>query len=745
MSMGLNTEKHYKALEYDKILKRLSERCSCEDSRSLALSLKPQKTLAEALALLNQTEDAYILLAKFGGPSFGTLKNIGNPLARAAAGSTLSLRELLDIAEDLRVIRSLSEWRARNNNISKPNNKTSAADGAGSPKSYILNPISSLDVFFGALTPNKFLEDKITSAVLSEDEVADSASPELYDIRRAIRRQSAKAREHLENMTRSAHYRAYLQDAIVTQRNGRFVIPVKNEHRGEVAGLVHDTSSSGQTVFVEPMAVVEANNEIKVLQSREADEIERIISELSAMAGSFKDSIIAGYENAVELNLIFAKGHLAYDMKASVPLLNDGGIIDFKKARHPLLDPKAVVPTDINLGGDFDTLVITGPNTGGKTVSIKTAGLLTLMAASGFMIPAADNSRAAVFDRVFADIGDEQSIEQSLSTFSSHITNIINIIENCGGSTLALIDELGAGTDPVEGAALAMAILERLCICGCKTAATTHYAELKAYALRTPRVQNASCEFDVNTLRPTYRLLVGVPGRSNAFAISERLGMEKALVDRAREFVASENARFEDVVDSLEKSRLEMEKEKEIAEDLRAKAEKAKDETEKRRSEIEKAAEKELEKAKGEAKRLTENAKREAAALLNEIELLRKEKNNTDNIATLAGRAKAEMKRRVTAVEDAADPVFGKISAAEEDCALPRMPVPGETVLLADIGREAVVLSPPDKNNVEVQAGIIKMRAPLANIRLIGNKKDANPANPLPGFIKTSGSRAKTE
>lgn len=419
--------------------------------------------------------------------------------------------ELLRIAEVLRVIRSLKQWRQKSASVE-----------------------TSLDPYFETLVPNKYLEEKITGAILSEEEMSDHASNELASIRRKIQSASAKARDVLDKMIHSASYQKYLQDAIVTIRDGRYVVPVKAECRANIKGLVHDTSSSGATLFIEPMGVVEANNEIRVLRSREKAEIERILAELSAEAGSFADQVTESYHMLIELNVIFAKAELGYKMKASTPVLNDKGKIKLREARHPLIDPQKVVPTDIELGIAFDTLVITGPNTGGKTVSLKTLGLLTLMAMCGLMIPARDNSELSVFGTVLADIGDEQSIEQSLSTFSAHMTNITDILKQAGTGSLVLIDELGAGTDPVEGAALAIAILERLRSLGAKTASTTHYAELKAFALQNDGVENGCCEFDVATLRPTYKLLIGVPGRSNAFAISERLGLSKEVVSRAR-------------------------------------------------------------------------------------------------------------------------------------------------------------------------------------------------------------------
>lgn len=697
----MTEQRHIKALELDKVLSMLSDLASIKDSKEMALELKPGTVLYDVQALINQTNAAYVLLAKFGGPSFGAAKNVNSSLSRAAAGGVLTMRELLDIGEVLRVIRSLYEWR-----FSQP-----GAD-------------SCLDVFFASLCPNRMLENNIFTSILSEEEMADNASRELADIRRKMRNQAQSIREKLEGLVRSTHYQKFLQDAIITQRNGRFVVPVKNEHRADVPGLVHDTSGSGATVFVEPMAVVEANNEIRVLQGKEREEIERILTELSAAAGEYAETIKNNFESMVELNLIFAKAQLAYKMKASVPILNTEGITDLRKARHPLLDPKKVVATDIRLGEEFDTLVITGPNTGGKTVSIKTVGLLTLMACCGLMIPAADESRICVFEKIFADIGDEQSIEQSLSTFSSHMVNIVDILKNADSRSLVLIDELGAGTDPVEGAALATAILERLYMQGAKIAATTHYAELKAYALETPGVENGSCEFDVASLRPTYRLLIGVPGRSNAFAISERLGIDKELIDRANEFVSTENIRFENVVDSLEQSRIQMEKERSVAESIRAEYEEKLREAERKLQEAENLRQKEYEKAQGEALKITEKARREANTLLLEIDNLRKEMKSTKDASELARRAKQAMKKGLSDIDRTVNPVTTSLYE-DDDYVLPRPLLVGDTVLLVELGKEASVLSLPDKRQqVEVLSGALRMRVNVSKLRLIEKKKE---------------------
>ncbi|MCM1545152.1 MAG: endonuclease MutS2 [Ruminococcus sp.] len=690
--------RHYIALELDKVLALLKKYTSCDDSREKALSLEPESNLDLAQSLMNQTVDAHMLMARFGGPSFGGLKNVNNSLSRANAGGVLTMRELLDVAEVLRAIRALCEWRDKNSGIE-----------------------TRIDVFFDALTPNKYLEEKITSAIISEDEMSDNASPTLYDIRRKIRAASSRVRDQLDKMIHSQHYQKLLRESIVTMRNGRYVVPVKVEHRGEVKGLVHDTSSSGATVFIEPAGVVEANNEIKVLQSKERDEIERILTELSEEAGSFYEGIKASYECAVELDVIFAKAKLAYDMKASAPQMNDKGVINLRFARHPLINPKKVVATDVNLGIDFDTLIITGPNTGGKTVSIKTIGLLSLMAMCGLMIPAGDRSEISVFEHVFADIGDEQSIEQSLSTFSSHMTNIINIVSQVNESSLVLIDELGAGTDPVEGAALAMAILERIHEKGAKIAATTHYAELKAYALQTPGIENGSCEFDVASLRPTYKLLIGVPGRSNAFAISSRLGMENGIIDRAKQLVSDENVSFEKTVQSLEESRQDYEKKKAEAEQIMVQAEKEKRQAQQYKDSIEQLREKELENARSQAMRIVEQAKRSAYALTQELEKLKKESEKSRDKAEMARRAKQLMRKSMGEFDEITNPVVELGDGKEY--VLPRPLKIGDEVHLVDIGKSAQITALENKKGeIEVLAGIMKMRTPVSNVRLITDK-----------------------
>ena len=714
--MSETMERHFKALELDKILHLLAEETSCDAAAELAQNLLPSTSLPEVKRLLTETDEAHTMMARFGAPSFGGLKDVSNSLRRAEAGGTLNMTELLRIATVLRTLRGIVDWRSKSEGVK-----------------------SILDGRFDAIMPNKYLEDRINHAILSEEEMADNASPQLAAIRRKIRSASSRAREQLEKMVRSPVTQKYLQDPIITMRDGRFVVPVKAECRGDVPGLVHDTSSSGATVFVEPMAVVEANNEVRVLLSQEQAEIERILAELSAEAGNFASGIISGYKEAVELNLIFAKANLGYKMKATMPLVNDEGKIELKRARHPLIDKEKVVPTDIELGLHFDTLVITGPNTGGKTVSLKTVGLLTLMAMCGLLLPVADNSQISIFNHVLADIGDEQSIEQSLSTFSAHMTNIIKILEQADASSLILLDELGAGTDPIEGAALAMSILEALRRKGTRIAATTHYAELKAYALQTEGVENACCEFDVTTLRPTYRLLIGVPGRSNAFAISLRLGMDPEIVEHAKELVSSENTRFEDVVQSLETSRQRLEEERKEAQRQRLEAEEASRAAKARKDAVDAQADREMEEARRRASELIARTRGQIDAMLNEMEELKKQKNKA-----LTAEQKAKLKSGLRALENEADPVRKK---DEEAYVLPRPLKKGDPVLIYDIDKKGTVLQPPDKDGKTalVQAGIIQTRVPVSNLRLLNEKPVKKPQGSVTRSVNRANVRAAME
>ena len=688
--------KNFKTLELDIILEKLANECTCEDAKDLALNLKPCTDIREVELLLSQTEDAFSLLARFGGPSFSGLKNVNNPLHRAAAGGSLNPKELLDIGYCLRAIRALDEWHGHCSGV-----------------------ITNLDFFFEGITTNKYLETRIFTSIISEEEIADKASELLSDIRRKIRSKESSIRDKLDGMIHSAHYQQYLQEAIVTQRNGRFVVPVKAEHRGNVPGLVHDTSSTGATVFVEPSSVVDANNDIKVLQGKERDEIMRILFEMSAEAGEFAESIKHSFNCAVMLNLIFAKAHLAYKMKATKPMLNNEGIIDLKKARHPLIDKNKVVPTDIRLGEEYDTLVITGPNTGGKTVTLKTLGLMSAMAMCGLLLPVADRSRLAVFDKILVDIGDEQSIAQSLSTFSSHMVNIVDIMSKTDNNSLVLIDELGAGTDPVEGAALAVSIIEKLRSQGAKIAATTHYAELKAYALETAGVTNGCCEFDVDTLRPTYRLLIGVPGRSNAFAITEHLGMDKGVIDSAKAIVGSDNRDFEAVLEQLEQSRQALEDERKIAEEMTARAKKIEERAKSEKDKIETLKQRELDKAKREAEKLIDAAKRKSSEFLLELEKLKKEQNSS-NATEIARKTRRAVKNQMGEMDEIVNPME-LADNWDDDYKLPRKPVQGDSVIIRGIGEGEIV--EVKENNILVKSGLLKTRVKMSDIMLLDKPK----------------------
>lgn len=688
--------KNHKTLELDLILEKLAAECSCDDAKDLARGLKPAGDMAEVEMLLQQTEDAFSLLARFGGPSFSGLKNVNNSLHRAAAGGSLNPKELLDIAYCLCALRTLDEWRNHSSGVK-----------------------TSLDFFFEGITSNKYLETKILSCIVSEEEIADKASDTLFDIRKKIRSKENSIREKLDSLIHSSHYQQFLQEVIITQRNGRFVVPVKAECRGNVPGLVHDTSSTGATVFIEPASVVDANNDIKVLQGKERDEIMRILYELSAESGDFAESIKHSYESAIRLNLIFAKAHLAYKMKATKPILNNEGIICLKKARHPLIDPKKVVATDIALGDEYDTLVITGPNTGGKTVSLKTLGLLTLMTMCGLLIPVADRSRVSVFNNILVDIGDEQSIAQSLSTFSSHMVNIIDIMKKADDKSLILIDELGAGTDPVEGAALAVSIIEALREKGAIIAATNHYAELKAYALDTPGVTNGCCEFDIETLCPTYKLLIGVPGRSNAFAILKHLGMTQNVIDNAKAIVGSDNRDFEAVLEKLEASRHALEEERKVAEEMTERARKIEEKAQSEMDKIETLKARELDKAKREAQKLIDAAERKSSQFLLELDKLKKEQTSS-NATEIARKTRRAVKAQMGEMDDLINP-NELADNWDYDYKLPRNPVPGDRIVIKGIGEGEVLEF--KNNNVFVKSGLLKTRVKLSDIMILDKPK----------------------
>ncbi len=682
-------QRYFRALELDKVLSKLADQANCDDSKQMALSLTPLEDYEQVKALMQKTSDAYMLSARYTTPSLHRLKNCEAALRKSEKGSDLSLRELMDVSSVLHNIRSVKDWRKR-------------CEGEK----------TSLDPLFEILTPNRELETTLDNAILSEEELSDAASRELGDLRRKINQAKLRVRERLDHLIKSPNQSKYLQEALVTMRDGRFVVPVKSEYRSEIKGLVHDTSASGATIFIEPMAVVEANNEIRVLQAKEKREIERIITELSALVGSFAEPILHSYRALVEIDLYFAKASLAYKMKATVPNIQNSGLIELKKARHPLIDPEKVVATDIILGQDFNTLVITGPNTGGKTVTLKTIGLMTLMAMCGLMLPVAENSTISVYQKVLVDIGDEQSIEQSLSTFSGHMKKITGILELAMPHTLVLLDELGAGTDPAEGAALAVAIIEELRRRGVLLMATTHYAELKVFALKTKGVVNASCEFDLETLRPTYKLSVGVPGKSNAFLISEKLGIPERVIEAAQQHLSAEDKRLDAVLGQLDDLKLQLKASQDEVEGLKNEAAHQLDAARQKRDELIRQGENELEAARAKARALAQEVESKAYALTDELRQLRKdERMSTQQKAQRAREiAKKESEKLFMGTEVVHNPV-------KEFVPLKEVKV-GQEVCIAELNQLATVLSLPDKNgDVLVRAGIIKTKVPLKGLK----------------------------
>ncbi|MBE6725462.1 MAG: endonuclease MutS2 [Ruminococcaceae bacterium] len=688
-------------LEFDKILEMLAAVCQTEGAAESARHLTPSSDIEKVMKKQRQTTDAKTLIGIKGLPSFGRVKDIRESVERAEKDAVLSLRELLDCAGVLRTARSLLDYVKSDR-----------------------TPDTSLAEIFDRLTPNRALEEKITRSIVAEDFVADEASPELSDIRRKKRNTDAKIKEILQRYTSGQS--KYLQENIVTTRGGRFVVPVKAEYRNEVKGLVHDTSSSGATVFIEPMAVVEANNELRELEAREAREIERILRDLSAGVAVNAQTMNLNYLNITELAFIFACGELSYQMNAAPPKISDKKIIELYRARHPLLDKKTVVPVSVTLGRDYKMVVITGPNTGGKTVTLKTLGLFALMTQAGLHIPADDTSVMGVFDEVFSDIGDEQSIEQSLSTFSSHMKGIVTIMDKMTENSLVLFDELGAGTDPVEGAALAMAILEEARLGGTLCAATTHYAELKAYALETEGVVNASCEFDVETLRPTYRLIIGTPGKSNAFAISEKLGLSPAIVARAERFVDTGSRNFENVIQKLEETRKELEKEKSAEEKSRREFEEYRAKSEAELKSRLAGAEKEADRMRKKAQELLDGARATSEYVIAELEKAKKEKES-ERFGDAIAEAKKNARARVREYDDRMNPVIGADDDA--DYVLPRPLKKGDVIRHRNLGTQGVVLEDPDKNgNLSVRMGAVKMRVSEKDLRLVEDAEEAKKA-----------------
>ena len=703
-------EKSLVKLELNQVLAMLADCAGSEGGKEACLKLRPTSDLEEVEQMLGQTTAASELSTRKGHPAFASAADVSASLERADRGGSLQPKELLQIGGILRCTRSVKGY------ISEDDQET------------------VLDELFRALTPNKYLEDRILGAILSEEEIADTASPELADIRRHMRIQAGKIRDSLQKVISSPAYSKFLREPIITIRQGRYVVPVKSECKNDVPGLVHDVSATGSTYFVEPMSAVNANNALRELELKEKKEIERILAELSAEAASHAEDINLDYTMLVQLDVIFAKAKLAFQMRAWAPIMNDKGRVELRNARHPLIDPKKVVPISLRLGSDFDTMIITGPNTGGKTVTLKTIGLLTLMAECGLHVPAGDGSVLSTFDAILADIGDEQSIAQSLSTFSSHMKTIVDVVAQCDDRTLVLYDELGAGTDPAEGAALAIALIEFSRKMGSRVVATTHYAELKLYAMRTKGVINASCEFDVETLQPTYKLLIGIPGKSNAFAISRKLGLSEEILKEASDLVGKSDKDFEDVLSQLEQQRQQMENARMEAEKLRRETARIKQQSEQYQEQLRKEKEKAMEAARREAQGIIEEARAAANAASEELKALRKQLQDGDT--TGLNQRQAELRRTLNETED-------RLRAQQPQRQRPKETrdiMVGDTVELLKLGIKASVLAINKNGTLELQAGIMKMSAKRDEVYLLENE---NPYKAKGGHPAHSGREMK--
>ena len=685
-------EKSLVKLELDQVLALLADCAGSEGGKQSCLNLRPSSDLEEVEQLLQQTTAAYDLSTKKGYPSFASAADVSASLERADRGGSLQPKELLVIGWVLRCTRSVKDYIT-------PEEKQTV-----------------LDPLFHSLTPNKYLEERILTSILSEEEIADTASSELADIRRHMRIQSGKIRDSLQKVISSPAYSKFLREPIITIRQGRYVVPVKSECKNDVPGLVHDVSATGSTYFVEPMSAVNANNALRELQLKEKKEIERILAELSSEVAAHAEDINLDYSLLVQLDVVFAKAKLAFNMRAWAPIMNDTGRVELGNARHPLIDPKRVVPISLRLGTDFDTMIITGPNTGGKTVTLKTIGLLTLMAECGLHVPAGDGSVLSTFDAILADIGDEQSIAQSLSTFSSHMKTIVDVVEQCDNRTLVLYDELGAGTDPAEGAALAIALIEFSRKMGSRVVATTHYAELKLYAMRTKGVINASCEFDVETLQPTYKLLIGIPGKSNAFAISRKLGLPEDILKEAGDLVGKSDKDFEDVLAQLEQQRQQMENARMEAEKLKRETAQIKQQSEQYQEQLRKEKEKAMEAARREAQGIIDEARAAANIASEELKALRKQLQDSADTTGINQR-QAELRRTLNETED-------KIRAKQPQPARPQSTREirvGDTVEMLNLGVKASVLAINKNGTYQLQAGIMKLTAKADEIYLLKN------------------------
>ena len=686
-------EKSLQTLEFPAVLELLAAQAVSDETKERARNIRPSTDRGQVNLLLQETTAARKMMDIHGAPALSNLRPVAASLQRAHLGGVLNTRELLQIASVLRTTRNVASY-----------------SGVGEEKTCIHS-------IFKSLTPNKYLEEKISGAILSEDEISDNASAELADLRRKIRVTSGKAREVLQRIISSSAAK-YLQEAIITIRSNRFVVPVKAECKGSIPGLVHDVSASGSTYFIEPMGAVKANNDLRELLSKEEAEIQRILASLSREAASFREDILQNYDLLLALDLIFARGKLSYQMNGMEPkLVEDGGFV-FRHARHPLLDKKKAVPIDLELGQSFDTLVITGPNTGGKTVTLKTAGLLTLMAQCGLHLPVDDGSQVSIFEKVLADIGDEQSIEQSLSTFSSHITNIVKVLGEADDRTLLLFDELGAGTDPVEGAALATAIIEESRSLGAKVMATTHYAELKLYAMTTAGVENASCEFDVETLRPTYRLLIGIPGKSNAFAIARRLGLPEHVIELAGGHLDRQNVQFEDVLSKMERQRQEMEAEKREAARLRLQMEQDAAAAKEHRKRLETERAKLLDGAREEAREILAEARAVSNTVFHELDQMKKKQKEGQDWQNV-NQQRSALRQRI----NQADEKFHTRSLPQEEETPTRPAQVGDTVELKRMGTRAQVLQVNKDGSLQLQAGILKISAKQSEVRVVDAPK----------------------
>ncbi|MDE5737546.1 MAG: endonuclease MutS2 [Oscillospiraceae bacterium] len=686
-------------LELHKVLAQASEFASNETSKTMLLSCQPSSDLTEVRREIEKTDDALQLALQFGTPPFSDFKNICNMVTRASSGARLSLKDLLDVADLLRQVQSLYHWY-----------------------SHCSETATSLDYLFSLIVPDDVLLNLLERSIISEEEIADSASPTLAEIRKKLVRSRANLRETLDKMVKNKTTQKYLQENTVTIRDGRFVLPVKTEYRSQIAGLIHDTSSSGQTIFVEPLQIVEANNDIRLLESRELEEIERIMQKLCAEVGKQADNLKHLHATCAELNYYFAKANYALSIKAIKPMIGDDGVLELKKARHPLLDKNKAVPIDLALGEFRNALIVTGPNTGGKTVALKTAGLLTAMTMCGLLIPVAEGSKISVFRHILADIGDSQSIEQNLSTFSSHTLNLVEILKTADDSTLVLLDELGSGTDPVEGAALAISVIDYLKQLGAKLMVTTHYQELKLYASDTPDVINASCEFNTETLKPTYRLIIGSVGKSNAFAISSQLGIPEIILNHAKSLISEENKNFEHVIEKFEQARKELEQEKELTVQLRQEAELLKSEWEKKSHELAEKEKQILEHATEQASHIVESTKAQSNALLDELEHLRKEKDKAD-FSSRVSNIKSSSTQQLRDMYKTANPVIGSIDE-NGNYHLPRALQKGDKVFIADLHQEGFIVSEPkNSDSVFVQIGVMKMKVQVSRLRLLDKTK----------------------